>query len=187
MAERKGAPAAVTGATNCFSINHLLGASPCSQKSVPDAERTSGTVAKNSESASTRIVEKGAAACSSESNEVKIENDLFAALQATTRLQPDLSVSLSSDATTFNFLKHNTVGSLSDRKAMNAAAAIGFEEKSLLSSTETSIPLWLNCAATATALPFEQSFLMAQRSGKPNSKFLPSYFFSRQTFQIWIL
>ncbi|VDN31520.1 unnamed protein product [Gongylonema pulchrum] len=173
-AERKSAPAAVTpsAANNCFSINRLLGASVAlTPKPAPNEEQASGTVPKDPEPAATQIPGKEAASSSgikSNSEGTKTENDLLAALHATTRLHSVPSIPLNQDATSaLNFPKSmGSNGSISDRKLMGSSAELSFDEKALLSSAEASIPLWLNCAATAAALPFEQSFLMAQRSGK---------------------
>lgn len=47
---------------------------------------------------------------------------------------------------------------------MNGIPSLHFDEKTILSSPADALPLWLNCAAAT--LPFEQSYFMAQRSGK---------------------
>ncbi|VDK77515.1 unnamed protein product [Litomosoides sigmodontis] len=174
MAEPTSAASPSAGALNYFSISHLL-----RQSSFSPPESTPTTGSKNdsriddeSSGAGSREIPKEqsqhvAAPSNSELGLSTSDNDrLLTALQTsgTTCVQPHLSLSLNPTIAAIDLLKQSD--SFVDRRSdNNTSTTPHFDEKSLLACRETTIPLWLNCAAaTAAVLPFEQSFLMAQRS-----------------------
>ncbi|VDO56282.1 unnamed protein product [Onchocerca flexuosa] len=144
---------------------------------------SSSSSSATSSSFGKRIPEKAFEAAGSNSSQLTLattnSNRLLAALQTTdttTCLQPHLSPLSLNPA--INLLKQSTDSFMDQKSDNNDGTTVGshFNDKSILACHETTtatatatttIPLWLNCAAAATAavLPFEQSFLMAQRSG----------------------
>lgn len=171
MAEPTSAPSSSAGAVNYFSINHLL-RQPSFSPSNAGSKNNSRVDGESSGASSREIPKKEsetvAATSNSESGLSTSDNDrLLTALKTSgTCVQPHFSLSLNPAIAAIDLLKQSD--SFVDRKSDNDTTATPhFGEKSLLACRETTIPLWLNCAAaTAAVLPFEQSFLMAQRSGK---------------------
>ncbi|KAK6103855.1 Homeobox domain family protein [Brugia pahangi] len=168
MAEPTSAPSPSTGAVNYFSISHLLRQSPFpSLESGTDSKNSSRTDEENPRTFSKKIPERESETVSrSDSNPTASDSDhLLTALQTSgTCVQPHFSLSLNSTTAAIDLLKQPDP--FVDRKSgTDSTAGSHFDEKSVLTCRETTIPLWLNCAAaTAAVLPFEQSFLMAQRS-----------------------
>ncbi|EFO17935.1 homeobox domain-containing protein [Loa loa] len=160
MAEPTSAPSPSTGAVNYFSINHLLRESPfpSPQSGITDPKNSSRTDGESPGTSSKGIPEREletvVAASRSKSNLVVSDGDrLLTTLQTSgTCVQPHFSLSLNPTTAAIDLLKQSD--SFVDRKSDSDPVC-----------RETTIPLWLNCAAaTAAVLPFEQSFLMAQRS-----------------------
>lgn len=174
MAEPTSAPSPSTGPVNYFSISHLLRQSSFSspESAITDLRNTSRIDAESPGTSNKQILEKELetviVTSSSESNLPSTDGDrLLSALQTGggTCVQPHFSLSLNPTTAAFDLLKQSD--SFVDRKSdTDNTTASHFDEKPALACRETTIPLWLNCAAaTAAVLPFEQSFLMAQRSG----------------------
>ncbi|KAL3994981.1 Homeobox domain family protein [Acanthocheilonema viteae] len=173
MAEPTSAPSPSTGAVNYFSINHLLRQSsfsssePCTTDPKNNSQIDDETPGTSNKQIPEKELETVVVTSNSIESTLEIsDNDrLLTALQTSdTCVQPHFSLSLNPTTATIDLLKQSD--SFVDRKSDNdTTAASHFDEKSVLSCRETAIPLWLNCAtATAAVLPFEQSFLMAQRS-----------------------
>lgn len=166
MAEPTSASSPNTGAVNYFSINHLLQQSqfPSPESDSKNDEENPGTSSKQIPPPERELETVIVAASSSETSLATSDSDrLLATLQTSgTCVQPHFSLSLNPTTATIDLLKQPD--SFVDRKSdSDSIATSHFDEKSV---RETTIPLWLNCAAaTAAVLPFEQSFLMAQRSG----------------------
>uniref|UniRef100_A0A915Q0E8 Homeobox domain-containing protein n=1 Tax=Setaria digitata TaxID=48799 RepID=A0A915Q0E8_9BILA len=160
-------------AINYFSINHLL-QETAERLNVRNDDTIPGTSGKQFAERILKTV-AGTGSRNSESNSLTSDSDhLLAALHGSSSSsggciqQPHFSLSLNSTATAaaaaavaaIDLLKQPD--SILDHKTdIDNSSGSHFDEKSMLTCRETTIPLWLNCAA---ALPFEQSFLMTQRS-----------------------
>ncbi|CAG9535360.1 unnamed protein product [Cercopithifilaria johnstoni] len=170
MAKPTSAPSPDTGAVNYFSINHLLRQSSFSSSKSTDPKNSSRIDDESPGTSSKQITKKEletvVVTSNSESSLTTSDSDrlLTALLTNDTCVQSHFSLSLNPTSAAIDLLKHSD--SSLDRKFDNDTTATShFDEKSVLGCRETTIPLWLNCAAaTAAVLPFEQSFLMAQRS-----------------------
>uniref|UniRef100_A0A0R3RGX2 Homeobox domain-containing protein n=1 Tax=Elaeophora elaphi TaxID=1147741 RepID=A0A0R3RGX2_9BILA len=181
MAEPTSATSSITGAVNYFSINHLLQQSSFSSSEssiltdnknnsrIDDNDTTPGTSNKHIPE---KNLEISAASSNSESNVIATSGNeclLIVLCTSSNSSNNDDSNDSGGDSDTSTDLVKQS-DSFVNRKLDNdtittTIAASHFDVTSVLPCRETTIPLWLNCAAaTAAVLPLEQSFLMAQRS-----------------------
>ncbi|VDN07387.1 unnamed protein product [Thelazia callipaeda] len=163
----ENAPSSTVTATinNCFSISHLLQVtttSSCSSVQESDTTDAKYNSKRNEESPGTSRKSLPNMLLPSDNSEAKTDKNVFSGMQSNNCKQSNFPLPLNSAMDILN-----QPDSFLDSKSVSATTTIAphLDEKSLLPYAETSIPFWLNCAAaTAAAIPFEQTFLMAQRS-----------------------